>query len=67
MQTPAGRKRSISLRNTGGGGAGADVARAQHREVEAADTGPKTRGQITSTSKDMGRTLGFILSRMGNH
>lgn len=63
MQIPAGRKRSISLRNT----EGADVARAQHRQVEGADTGPKIRGQITSTSKDMGRTLGFILSRMGNH
>ena len=63
MQIPAVRKRSVSLRNT----EGADVARAQHREMDGADPGPKTRGQITSTSKDMGRTLGFILSRMGNH
>lgn len=63
MQIPFLGRHSAHLRNN----EGADFGRAQCREIEEGETRPTTRGQITSASEDMGRTLDFILNQMGNH
>lgn len=63
MQMPVLGRHSAHLRNN----EGADVGRAQCREIEEGETRPTTRGQITPASEDMGRTSDFILNQMGNH
>lgn len=57
------RRHLVHLKNT----EGADVGRAQCREIEEGEIRPTIRGQLIFASEDMGRTLDFILNQMGNH